>query len=361
MEIFERLAGGDHEQVVFCQDRATGLRAIVAIHSTRLGPALGGTRCRPYASDDEALDDVLRLARGMTYKSAAAGLDLGGGKAVVMGEPATVKTEALLRAYARFLDGLGGRYITAEDVGTTQADMDVIRRETRHVTGVSRALGGSGDPSAATAYGVLHGMKAVATHLWGGADLEGRHVVVNGVGKVGTSLTRHLVEERARVTVADIVPEAVDRVVRDFGVDVVPWEKAHATECDVYAPCALGGALGPTTIPELRCTAVVGSANNQLADPACVEQLVEAGVLYAPDFVVNAGGVINIAGELSPRGYHRERAYAQVRGIYDTTLAVLRTAEADGITTAAAADRLAEERIEMLGHVNLIRTFPEGG
>jgi leucine dehydrogenase len=361
VKIFERLAGGDYEQVVFCQDRSTGLRAIVAIHSTSLGPALGGTRCYPYGSEDEALEDVLRLARGMTYKSAAAGLDLGGGKAVIIGDPATVKTEALLRAYARFLEGLGGRYITAEDVGTTQADMDMIRRETRNVTGVSRALGGSGDPSAATAYGVLHAMKAVASHLWGGATLEGRQVVVNGVGKVGTGLVRHLVEERAQVTVADIRREAVDRVVTDFGVDAVPWEKGHAVECDVYAPCALGGALNPTTIPELRCAAVVGAANNQLADPGCAERLAEAGVLYAPDFVVNAGGVINIAGELGPRGYHRERAYAQVRGIFDTTRKVIATAEAKGITTAAAADQLAEERMAQLGHVHLIRTFTEGG
>jgi len=357
VEIFERLAGDDYEEVVFCQDRRTGLRAIVAVHSTRLGPALGGTRCHPYGSDDEALDDVLRLAKGMTYKSAAAGLDLGGGKAVIIGDPSTVKTEALLRAYARFIDGLGGRYITAEDVGTTQADMDMIRRETRNVTGVSRALGGSGDPSAATAYGVLHAMKAVATHLWSEASLEGRHVVVNGVGKVGTGLVRHLVEERARVTAADIVPAAVERVVHDFGVEAAPCEKAHTLECDVYAPCALGGALNATTIPELRCTAVVGAANNQLADEASAGALQQAGVLYAPDYVVNAGGVINIAGELAPRGYHRERAYAQVRGIYDTTLAVLRTAEAERITTAAAADRMAEQRMEQLGHVRLIRTF----
>jgi glutamate dehydrogenase/leucine dehydrogenase len=361
VEIFERLAGGDYEQVVFCQDRPTGLRAIVAIHSTSLGPALGGTRCYPYASEDEALDDVLRLAQGMTYKSAAAGLDLGGGKAVIIGDPATVKTEALLRAYARFLEGLGGRYITAEDVGTTQADMDMIRRETRNVTGVSRALGGSGDPSAATAYGVLHAMKAVAARRWGDAALDGRHVVINGVGKVGTGLVRHLVEERARVTVADIRREAVDRVATDFGVDIVPWEKAHAVDCDIYAPCALGGVLNATTIPELRCRAVVGAANNQLADPSCGQQLTDAGVLYAPDFVVNAGGVINIAGELAPRGYHRERAYAQVRGIFETTRRVIAAAEAGGITTAAAADRLAEERMAELGHVRLIRTFTQGG
>src|SRR5205814_6100244 len=206
----------DYEQVVYCHDRPTGLRAIVAVHSTRLGPALGGTRFYPYASEDDALSDVLRLARGMTYKSAAAGLDLGGGKAVILGDPATARTEALIRAYGHFVEALGGRYITAEDVGTTQADMDLIRRETRHVTGVSRSLGGSGDPSVATAQGLYYGLKAVAMTLWGDTNLEGRHIAVSGVGKVGYAFVRQLVEDRCRVTVADVVPAAVERVVTDF-------------------------------------------------------------------------------------------------------------------------------------------------
>jgi leucine dehydrogenase len=354
--LFDRLSADDYEEVVFCQDRTAGLRAIVAIHSTRLGPSLGGTRFYPYPNDEAALDDVLRLAKGMTYKSATAGLDLGGGKAVIIGDPATVRTEALLRTYARFVDTLAGRYITAEDVGTTQADMDLIRRETSFVTGVSRSLGGSGDPSAATAYGVLHAMKAVAKHLWGATELEGRHVVVTGVGKVGYALVRHLVEERARVSVADVVPAAVERATRDFGAETVPVEKAHAVDCDIYAPCALGGVLNPTTIPELRCAAIVGSANNQLADSSCSTLLSEAGVLYAPDYVVNAGGVINIAEELV--GYHRERAYANVRRIFDTTLEVIATASEDGITTAAAADRIAEDRITRVGAAHRLRTFP---
>lgn len=359
MEIFERLAGGDYEQVVFCQDSATGLRAIISVHDTTLGPALGGTRFFPYTSDDEAIEDVLRLSRGMTYKSAAAGLDLGGGKAVIIGDPNRVKTEGLMRAYARFVDALGGRYITAEDVGTTQADMDLIRRETQYVTGVSRSLGGSGDPSAATAYGVLHGMKATAEHLWGDKSLAGRHVVVSGVGKVGYNLVRHLVEERARVTVADVVPAAVERAVRDFNVESVEVEKVHAVECDIYSPCAMGKALTEVTIPELRCVAVVGSANNQLADDSCAEQLAGAGVLYAPDYIVNAGGVINIAEEIA--GYHRERAYSNIRRIFDTTKAVIATAAADGITTAAAADRVAERRIAELAKVHQIRTFQHLG
>jgi len=361
MSVFDRDAVDDYEQVVFCHDRATGLKAIVAIHSTTLGPALGGTRFFPYASEEEGLADVLRLAKGMTYKAAAAGLDLGGGKAVIFGDPATDKSEALLRAYARYVDSLGGRYITAEDVGTTQADMDLIRRETRFVTGVSQELGGSGDPSAATAYGVLWAMKAVARRLWGQTALKGRHVTISGVGKVGTCLVRHLVEERARVTVADIDAEAVERVVDDYDVESVDVEKIHALDADIFSPCAMGGALDAITIPELRCAAVVGSANNQLATPGCDDLLHRLGVLYAPDYVVNAGGVVNIASELSPRGYHPGGAYEQVRRIFDTVTSVLDTAEAEGISTGAAADRFAEGRIARLRHVHRIRTFGPRG
>jgi len=359
VDVFGRI-GDEYEQVVFSHEGTSGLRAIIAIHSTRLGPALGGTRFYPYGNEDEAIEDVLRLARGMTYKAAAAGLDLGGGKAVIIGNPAVDKSEALLRSYARFVESLGGRYITAEDVGTTQADMDLIRRETRFVTGVSEELGGSGDPSAATAYGVRWAMKAVARYLWGTTSLEGRHVAVSGVGKVGTHLVGDLVEEGARVTVADVVPAAVERVVRQFGAEPVAVEKAHAVDCDIYSPCALGGALNASTIPELRCAAVVGSANNQLAEPSCADLLHEANVLYATDYVVNAGGLINIAEELGPRGYHRERAYAAVRRVGDNIERVLAIADADGITTAAAADRLAERRIEELGHVRRIRTSGTG-
>ena len=356
MAVFDRIGGDDYEQVVYCHDRASGLRAIVAIHSTLLGPALGGTRFYPYATEEAGLVDVLNLAKAMTYKAALAGLDLGGGKAVILGDPATDKSEALLRAYGRYVDALGGRYITAEDVGTTQADMDTVRRETRFVTGVSRELGGSGDPSAATAYGVLWAMKAVADRLWGETTLAGRHVAVAGVGKVGANLVRHLIEEQARVTVADVTPAAVTRVVDQFDVSVAPVEKVHTVECDIFSPCALGGALNARTIPELGCSAVVGSANNQLADAASAGMLAEAGVLYAPDFVVNAGGLINIAEELAPGGYHQDRAYAAVRRIFDTTASVLNQADAEGISTAEAADRVAERRIAALGHVHQIRT-----
>ena len=359
--VFDRIAADEYEQIVYCHDRASGLKAIIALHSTRLGPGLGGTRFHPYATEDDALVDVLRLARGMTYKAAAAGLDLGGGKAVVLGDPRTDKTEALLRAYARFVHTLGGRYVTAEDVGTTQADMDLVRRETPHVTGVSEHLGGSGDPSAATAWGVFHAMKAVGRRLDGSTDLAGRHVVVSGVGKVGTCLVRHLVEERAAVTVADVDQGAVDRVQRDFDVDVVPPEKAHAVACDVFSPCAMGAVLDATTIPELRCRAVVGSANNQLAGPDDADRIAASGVLYAPDYIVNAGGIINIAEELSHAGYHKARAWERVRRILDTTDAVLAAAEAGGVTTVEAADRLAERRIAAVGGVAHIRTFERRG
>ena len=357
MDVFDRIGADDYEQVVFCHDRRTGLRAIVAVHSTRLGPALGGTRFHPYASEPEGLEDVLRLARAMTYKAAAAGLDLGGGKAVIFGDPQRDKTEPLLRAYGRYVDALGGRYLTAEDVGTTQADMDVVRRETRFVTGVSPELGGSGDPSVATAYGVLWAMKAVARHLWGDTSLVGRHVALAGVGKVGSALLAHLVDERARVTVADVTPAAVERAVAEAGAEAVAVEKIHAVDCDIYSPCALGGALNAETIPELRCAAVVGSANNQLADGLESARLLAAtGVLYAPDFVANAGGLINIAEELAPGGYRPDRALTAVQRIFETVASVLHAAEADGVTTAEAADRLAEERIAALSAVHQIRT-----
>ncbi|HEX2048424.1 MAG TPA: Glu/Leu/Phe/Val dehydrogenase dimerization domain-containing protein [Acidimicrobiales bacterium] len=356
MDVFDRIGADDYEQVVFCHDRATGLRAIVAVHSTRLGPALGGTRFYPYPSEADGLEDVLRLARGMTYKAAAAGLDLGGGKAVIFGDPTRDKSEARMRAYARYVDSLGGRYLTAEDVGTTQDDMDLIRRETRFVTGVSPELGGSGDPSAATAYGVLWAMKAVALRLWGDTSLAGRHVAVAGVGKVGSALLRDLLDEGAGVTVADVTPASVDRAVAE-GAEAVGVEKIHAVECDIYSPCALGGSLSAETIPELRCAAVVGSANNQLADGvASARLLADAGVLYAPDFVVNAGGLINIAEELAPGGYKPDRARAAVQRIFDTVTSVLQAAEVDGVTTAEAADRRAEDRIAALSAVHQIRT-----
>jgi leucine dehydrogenase len=343
MRIFDEIAVAGHEQIAWCHDAATGLRAIIAIHSTALGPALGGARFRSYASEDDAVVDVLRLSRGMTYKNAAAGLDLGGGKAVIIGDPAAVRTDDLIRAYGRFVHGLAGRYLTAEDVGTTQADMDLIRQETPYVTGVSPSRGGSGDPSPLTAWGVRHAMHAAAEHRWGDASLQGRHVVVAGVGKVGGTLVELLADEGARLTIADVNGARVTELASRFGAEVAAPDEAHTIACDIFSPCAYGAVLSARTIPELRCMAVVGAANNQLAEDADADRLAAAGILYVPDFVANAGGVINIAEEL--HGYDAERAKAAVARIHETTGAVLTTAEVEGIGTADAAERLAEARI----------------
>jgi len=350
VSVFDRFEG--HEEVVYVNDPSSGLRAIIAIHSTVLGPALGGTRFYPYSSEDAALQDVLRLSRGMTYKAAAAGLDLGGGKAVIIGDPKRSKSEQLLRAYGRFVESLGGRYITAEDVGTSRDDMDVIRRETRFVTGVSPSIGGSGDPSAITAYGVYLSMLACAEDRWHTHSLHGRRVAVQGVGKVGHSLVKLLVEQGgAKVIVSDIDVDAVARAVRDFGAETAPPDQIHAVECDVFAPCALGGIINDDSIPKLRCSVVAGSANNQLERPEHGTALQELGILYAPDFVVNAGGLINVADEL--QGYQPERAKASVESVYRTLREVFTIARHDHISTAEAADRFAQSRIDRIGHVRL--------
>jgi valine dehydrogenase (NAD+) len=353
---FDRIEAGDHEQVVFCHDRATGLRAIVAIHSTALGPSLGGTRFYPYPSEDAALTDVLRLAEGMTYKAAVAGLDQGGGKAVIIGDPGTDRTDDLMLAYGRFIDALAGRYITAEDVGTTQVDMDVISQVTGYVTGTSEALGGSGDPSAATAFGLVSAMRALLFLTSGADDLKGTHVVVAGVGKVGSYLVGHLIEQGVRVTIADVKPQAVERVQAAHDVAVVAAEDAHRVPCDIFSPCGLGAVLSAATIPELRCWAVAGAANNQLASPECGQLLADAGILYAPDFVVNAGGIINIAEERAAGGYDRRRAYTNVERVYDTTLEVFDAAKKDGLTPVEAAVLLARGRLD--AGVHQIRNFP---
>jgi leucine dehydrogenase len=346
--VFDRLSA--HEQVVYFSDAASGLRAIVAIHSTELGPALGGTRFYPYPSEDAALRDVLRLSRGMTYKAAAAGLDLGGGKAVILGDPRRAKSEELLRAYGRFVESLGGRYITAEDVGTSREDMDMIRRETRFVTGTSPTLGGSGDPSPLTAYGVYLAMLACAEEVWQQHSLRGRRIAVQGVGKVGYSLVKHLVEDGgAQVIVSDVDLDSVARVVRDFGVQTVPPDAIHGVDCDIFAPCAMGGGINDETVRQLRCRVVAGSANNQLARPEHGAALAELGIVYAPDFVANAGGLINVADEM--QGYVPERARSSVENVYRTLREVLRIAREDRISTAAAADRYAESRLHGIGRL----------
>jgi valine dehydrogenase (NAD+) len=336
----------EYEQVVHGHDPATGLRCIIAVHSTALGPALGGTRFLPYGSEQEALIDVLRLARGMTHKQAAAGLDYGGGKAVIIGDPATERSDALIRAYARQIDRLGGTYLTAEDVGTTQADMDLIAEETDFVTGTSTEYGGSGDPSPATAWGVFWALKAAAAHRWGSPELEDRRVTVLGVGKVGRALVDHLVAAGARVTVADTSPDAVLAVTEAHGdVAVVDPAEALAAAADALAPCALGGLLDERTIPDLAADIVCGAANNQLATVGDARRLSDAGVLYVPDFVANAGGVINIADEAGPGGYDRGRAFDRAAGIGDNVTRILEWAEAERITTEAAAHRVVAQRL----------------
>src|SRR3954468_6331570 len=338
------------EQVAFTADPDTGLRAIVAIHSTVLGPGMGGTRFLPYPSERDALLDVLRLARGMTYKHAACGNELGGGKAVIIGDPASSRRDpqrwtALLTAYGRFVERLGGRYLTAEDVGTTQADMDLLQGVTRYVTGTSESLGGSGDPSPATAWGVLHAMHGVAERLWGTPSLEDRHVAVSGTGKVGADLVRHLAAAGARLTLADVRGDVAAAVAAEVGAAIVPADGIHRVECYLFSPCALGAVLSETTIPELACAAVCGCANNQLATDEDGERLAARGVLYAPDYVANAGGVINIADELRGDGYDRARAWDRVATIHDTMQRIFTTAIDEGITPAAAADLTAERRL----------------
>jgi leucine dehydrogenase len=337
------MAERGHEQVVLVNDGPTGLRAIIAVHSTALGPALGGVRFWHYGSEDEAVHDALRLSEAMSYKAAAADLDQGGGKAVVMVEPGQVRTEPLLRALGRAIDELGGRYIAAEDVGATQQDMDWIALETPWVTGVDEAQGGSGDPSPMTAIGVLAGIRAALAAVYGDPDPRGRTVALQGTGHVGSHLARLLVATGARVTVADLDSAGVDRLVAELGVAAVGPDEIMQTPCDVLAPCALGAVLTPDTIPALQCRIVAGAANNQLLTIEDGDELAARGILYAPDFVVNAGGIINIAGEFT--GYDRGRAEARTRGIEQTTARIFALAVERGISPARAAELYARERI----------------
>ncbi len=341
--LFDDLEG--HEQVVACSDERSGLRAVIAIHSTARGPALGGTRFHHYASDADALRDALNLSRGMSYKAAMAGLDLGGGKAVILGDPLSDKTPALLRAYGRFVQSLNGRYYTACDVGTYSEDMDVIAEESRFVTGRTVAQGGAGDSSVLTAYGVFQGMRAAAEATWGEPTLAGRTVGVAGVGKVGHHLVEHLLEDGADVVVADVYEPAVRRVL-----DAHPEVRAaHSTEAmvadrlDVYSPCALGDALTDDVVATLSARVVCGAANNQLAHPGVEKQLADRGILYAPDYVVNAGGLIQVADEL--HGFDFDRAKARASRILETTREVFALAAAEDVPPAVAADRIAEQRM----------------
>ena len=340
-----------HEQVTFCQDPRSGLRAIIAIYSTALGPALGGTRFYPYGSEDEALADALRLSAAMAYKNALAGLDLGGGKAVIIGDPAQLKTEPLLRAYGRFVSSLGGRYFTACDVGTRSEDMDIIARECPYVTGRTPAYGGAGDSSVLTAFGVFAGLRAAASHVWGSTSLRGRRVGVEGVGKVGRKLVDHLIDDGAEVVICDVSEAAVEGVrARHPGVEVVADARALlAAGIDVFAPCALGGAVDDEAAATLSAKIICGGANNQLAHTGVEKLLADLGVLYAPDYVVNAGGVIQVADELS--GFNFERAKARAEQIFGTTTRIFEIADSDGIPPSVAADRLAEQRMSDVGRL----------
>ncbi|SEM88186.1 leucine dehydrogenase [Mesobacillus persicus] len=346
MEIFTYLEKYDYEQLVFCQDKQSGLKAIIAIHDTTLGPALGGTRMWTYSSEEAAIEDALRLAKGMTYKNAAAGLNLGGGKTVIIGDPRKDKNEEMFRAFGRYIQGLNGRYITAEDVGTTVADMDLIHEETDYVTGISPAFGSSGNPSPVTAYGVYRGMKAAAKQAFGTDELEGKVIAVQGVGNVAYNLCRYLHEEGAQLIVTDINKEAVQRAVEEFGAKAVDPDEIYGVECDIYAPCALGAVVNDETIPQLKAKVIAGAANNQLKDTKHGDIIHELGIAYAPDYVINAGGVINVADELY--GYNQERALKKVDQIYANIEKVFDIAKRDRIPTYLAADRMAEERIERM-------------
>ncbi len=342
--IFGQLTKFDHEEMVFCNDNATGLRAIICIHNTVLGPGLGGTRFYNYANDQDAITDVLRLSRGMSFKSSIAGLNLGGAKAVIIGDPNQLKSEAFFRKFGRFIENLNGKYITAEDVGTTIKDMEYIKMETDHVVGLSENRGGGGDPSPVTAYGVYMGMKASAKETWGSESLSGKRIAVQGIGKVGEHLVAHLVKEGAKVYITDVNQESLARVSKTHNVEVVAKDAIYGLEVDIFAPCAMGAILNTENINQLKGSIICGAANNQLADEVIHGNLITSKKInYAPDFLVNSGGIINVYSELI--GYNREIAYAQTENIYNQTLEIYKKAREDKSTTHQAALNIAEKRI----------------
>lgn len=343
MDVFDQIHEAHHEQVIFCHDAESGLDSIIAIHDTTLGPALGGTRMWPYRSTHEALIDVLRLSEGMTYKAAVAEIELGGGKAVIIGDSRRDKTPELLRAHGRFVDTLGGRYITAEDVGIGVEDMEYVYEETRHVTGIRSSPQGSGDPSPVTAYGVYNGIKASCVKKLGTDDVKGVRIAVQGAGHVGYYLCENLAADGAVISITDIDEDRVNKVVADFGATPVDPDEIYDVDCEVFAPCALGAIINDATLRRLRCQIVAGGANNQLEEDRHGDALDAKGILYAPDYVINAGGLINVYGEIV--GYGLETAKEKARGIYGTLLSIYDIAAEDGIPTYRAADRLARERI----------------
>lgn len=343
--VFGQVSFDNHEQIVFCHDKDTGLKAIIGIHNTVLGPALGGTRMWKYNNEWEALNDVLRLSRGMTFKSAVAGLNLGGGKAVIIGDAKTEKTPELMRKFGEFVHSLSGKYITAEDVGMNTEDMDTVREVTPYVTGISESLGGSGNPSPVTAFGVYMGMKAAAKYQYGSDKLEGKKVLVQGVGHVGETLVDYLVKEGAIVTIADINEERLNEMRTKFGVSIFSGDDLYSADVDIYAPCALGATLNDETIHKINATVIAGGANNQLADENKHGLILkERGILYAPDFLINAGGIINVYAEIEK--YDKAEAMRRTENIYNTALEIFTYASAHGITTHQAALKVAQNRIE---------------
>lgn len=353
--LFGALSQLGHEQVVFCYDEPTGLKAIIGIHNTTLGPALGGTRMWNYATEQEALTDVLRLSRGMTFKAAISGLNLGGGKAVIIGDAKTQKTEAFLRRFGKFINSLGGKYITAEDVNMKTADMEYIAMETKYVTGLPESMGGGGDPSPVTAYGTYLGIKASAKKVFGNDSLSGRKIAVQGVGQVGMHLVEYLVKENAQVFITDISDEKVKDVASRFKVTPVNQDSVYDLDVDVYAPCALGATLNDTTIPRLKCSIVAGAANNQLKDEIRHGYMLQdRGITYAPDFLINAGGLINVYNEYLGN-YNRKRVYEQAERIYTTCLNIFDVASREKINVQEAAIKVAETRMEEVGRVRIPR------
>lgn len=349
VKIFDLLEQYDYEQLVFCQDKSTGLKAIIGIHDTTLGPALGGTRLWNYDSEEEAIIDVLRLARGMTYKSAAAGLNLGGGKAVIIGDPEQLKSEELFRTFGRFVEGLAGRYITAEDMNIKTQDLAYVNDETDFVVGLE---GKSGDPSPVTAFGTFRGILAAANEVYGSDDITGKVVAVQGLGAVGYYVCKYLHEAGAKLIVTDIKKESIERVVNEMGATAVKPDEIYGVECDIFAPCAMGAVINDFTIDQLKCKIVAGSANNQLAEDKHGDMLEEKGILYIPDFVINAGGVINVYEEL--KGYNEARAMSRAANIYDSIKRLIAIAKRDSVPTYVAANKMAEERIAKMAKVGTV-------
>ena len=341
-EVLDYMKNKQHEKVVFCSDEKTGLKAIIAIHNTNLGPALGGTRMWEYPNTSAAIKDVLRLSRGMTYKAAITGLNLGGGKAVIMGD-SNNKTDAMMTVFGKFVNSLNGQYITAEDVGMTTHDMKIIYKETKHVVGKPKELGGSGDPSVITAYGTLMGIKGCAFYTWGKDSLKGKKVLVQGLGNVGRNLIQLLTKENADIYVNDINPDKIKEISKQYHVNIIK-EDIYSEKVDIYAPCALGGTLNETTIPKLKCAIVAGAANNQLAKEYVHDDLLKKNnIIYAPDFLINAGGLINVYSEL--KNFSHNQVLAKTEKIFDTTIAILKKAEEDNISTQKAALKIAREKV----------------